>query len=184
MSMNARLRGLFVVTLVLGFMGLLGNMEMLRAAPKFVDEDESARTLEGRPAADFALKTLDGEVVSLKALRGKVVFLDFWASWCGPCRRSMPHIEDMYKSYKKQGFQVIGVNVDKDEAKARQFLRKINVSYPIALDSNAKLMGEYRVQSMPTAFLIDKKGIIRHRIVGFSDKIAAETKTKIEALLK
>jgi len=153
------------------------------AAPKFVEETESG-PLEGSKAPDFSLTTLDGKKVTLSQLKGKVVLLDFWASWCSPCRRSMPHIEETWAKYQKKGLMVIGVNVDKESSSAQKFLNGFKVSYPVGMDPNAKVLGSYQVMSMPTAFLIDKKGIVRHRIVGFSDDIAASTTRQLEALLK
>lgn len=158
------------------------------AAPKFVDEEEGSADLTGKKAPDFTLTTLDGKSVTLSKLKGKVVMLDFWASWCGPCRRSMPHLQQTFDQYKDKGLVIVGINVDKEPEKARFFLDKIGgaaaFKYPLALDSRGKVMGAYQVMQMPTAYLIGKDGVVKERIVGFSDDIAARTATSLEALLK
>jgi peroxiredoxin len=153
------------------------------AQPKFVEDSEDG-SLEGQKAPDFTLTTLDGKKVQLSRLKGKVVLLDFWASWCGPCRRSMPHLQETYSQYKDKGLVVVGINVDKEQGKAKEFLSGLTVAYPLALDPTSKVLGSYQVMQMPTAFLIDKKGVIRHKIVGFSDNIAKTTSAQIEELLK
>lgn len=168
-------------------LGLLGA-SVSQAEPRFVDDDPSEVQLEGKKAPDFTLTTLDGKSVTLSKLKGKVVLLDFWASWCGPCRRSMPHLEETWSKYKDRGLVVIGINVDKEQEKALAFLSKLGGTaafhYPLALDPRGRVMGAYKVMQMPTAYLIGKDGVVKERIVGFSDDIAAKTATSLEALLK
>lgn len=175
-------------------LGLLALLLLLEESPKglaqakFVDDEEVEINLVGKPAPPFTLTTLDGKSVSLASLKGKVVLLDFWASWCGPCRKSMPHLEQTYQKYQSKGLVVVGVNVDKESDKAKAFLAKlaqtVTPSYPLALDANAKVMGAYQVMSMPTAFLIGKDGVVKQKFVGFSDRIAGELEAELSKSLK
>lgn len=116
---------------------------------------------EGSVVEDITLPLLNGEgEVNLADLRGKVVYFDFWASWCKPCIQSFPLLDDIYKRYKDQGFTVIAVNVDFNPEKGKEFAVKHPVSYPVVLD-NQKLLKKAKINAMPTAFYIDKKGVIR-----------------------
>jgi thiol-disulfide isomerase/thioredoxin len=110
---------------------------------------------------------------------GKTVYLDFWASWCGPCRKSLPILNEIRSQYSSQGFEVIAVNIDEKLADALRFLDKYPVDYPIFLDPKGKLPKAYKVPGMPTAYLIDEKGTIIYKHVGFKTK----DRKKIEKLI-
>lgn len=170
-------------------LGLLATAPAVSSAQgKFVEEEEQEINLVGQKAPAFSLTTLDGKPVSLASLKGKVVLLDFWASWCGPCRKSMPHMEQTWQKYQAKGLVIIGVNVDKEPEKAKAFLAKLaqNVtpSYPLAMDPTAKVLGAYQVMSMPTAFLIGKDGVVLQKFVGFSDRIAGDLEAELVKVLK
>lgn len=179
-----------LAALVLTTFFILTSTQPLEAqtAPRFVEDEDANADLTGKKAPDFTLQTLDGEKVTLSKLKGKVVLVDFWASWCGPCRKSMPHLEATWQQYKDKGLVVVGINVDKEPEKARAFLAKLSsstkISYATALDPNARVLGAYQVMQMPTAFLIGRDGLVKQRIVGFSDEIGAKTTAQLEALLK
>jgi peroxiredoxin len=113
-------------------------------------------------APDFTLKSSTGENVRLAEQRGQVVILNFWASWCGPCRAEMPLLDAMSKKYGKMGFVLYGINVDQDTAEAKKVLQKISVNYSVLFDPESKLSDLYNVDAMPTSVFIDKKGQIRH----------------------
>lgn len=119
-------------------------------------------------APDFTLKSSTGENVRLAEQRGQVVMLNFWASWCGPCRQEMPLLDNISKKYGKMGFVLYGINVDQDTAEAKNVLQKINVNYSILFDPESKLSDLYKVDAMPTSVFIDKKGQIRHIQKGYS----------------
>lgn len=112
-------------------------------------------------APDFTLKSSTGENVRLAEQRGQVVMLNFWASWCGPCRQEMPLLDGISKKYGKMGFVLYGINVDQDTAEAQKVLQKIKVTYPILFDPESKLSSLYKVEAMPSSVFIDKKGNIR-----------------------
>ena len=113
-----------------------------------------------RPAPEFALKTLAGKPVSVAALRGQVVLVDFWATWCAPCRKSMPELQGLHERFGAKGFSVLGVSIDeRADAKVRKFVAQMKVGYPIAIDGGpAPAWQSYRVKSVPAAFLLDRTG--------------------------
>jgi cytochrome c biogenesis protein CcmG/thiol:disulfide interchange protein DsbE len=133
-------------------------------------------------APDFTLMSLDGEEIALANLRGKVVFVDFWATWCGPCRESIPHLVNLYKTYHEKGVVIIGVSVDKGGTDlVRRFAKSLDIPYPIVI-APGDLEKQYGVTALPTGFLIDKDGKIREKFVGFSTTIANLLESKVAAL--
>ncbi|MBV6417685.1 MAG: Thiol-disulfide oxidoreductase ResA [Steroidobacteraceae bacterium] len=114
------------------------------------------------PAPDFALPARGGKQVSLDAFKGQVVMINFWATWCGPCRQEMPLLEGIYRKYKPMGFTMIGVNVEPDPKAAEAWLAKQTpVSFPVAFDTDSKVSKLYKVNGMPNSVIIDRKGNVR-----------------------
>lgn len=133
-------------------------------------------------APDFTLKTLDEEEITLSKLRGKPILLDFWATWCGPCRESIPHLISLYQTYQEKGAEVIGISMDKgDTEKVKNFVKSMDIPYPIAIAS-PEVIQKYRVTILPTTIFIDKEGKIHEKIVGFNPKIAERMRTLMEEL--
>lgn len=133
-------------------------------------------------APDFTLKTLDGEEIILSQLKGKVVLLDFWATWCGPCREAIPHLIQLYKAYRENGFEVIGMSLDKgDGAVVRNFAKSMDIPYPIVM-APEEVVRNYRVTSIPTTFILDKEGKIRQRITGFNSAISQQMNSLVTDL--
>ena len=123
---------------------------------------------DGSKAPDFKAPSLDGgKSLALTAYRGKVVYLDFWASWCPPCLTSLPLLEELRKQFPADQFQILAVNVDQDIEKARKFLERTGVGYPSATDPKGRLPQMYGIETMPTSFLIDRTGVIRYVHHGF-----------------
>ncbi len=119
-----------------------------------------------RPAPDFSLTDLSGRPLHLSDYRGKVVILDFWATWCEPCKEEIPHLIEMQNKYGAQGLQVIGISMDDDEAPVRGFQQQFHVNYPVAVGS-AKLADQYGgVLGLPITFVIDREGRIVSRHIG------------------
>ncbi len=132
------------------------------ALPQAALADAAAPTLGAKsPAPDFTLPALGGKSLSLSQYKGQVVMINFWATWCGPCRQEMPLLDAMYKKYKAMGFTLIGVNVEPDSKAAEEFLRKLPVSFPVAFDAESKVSQLYNVQGMPSTVIVDRKGIAR-----------------------
>ena len=138
----------------------------------------------GDNAPSFALKDLNGNTVTLDSFKGKVVFLDFWASWCGPCKEELPELELLYKKYGKDGFEVIGVSVDKSESNVAEFLNKRPVSFTILTNIKGDVAEAYGLPGMPTGYIIGKDGKIQHRHVGFTKAFLPVYEKEIVELLK
>jgi peroxiredoxin len=115
----------------------------------------------GAPAPQFSLASRGGQTVSLAQYKGQVVMLNFWASWCGPCRQEMPLLESIYKKYNKLGFTMLGVNVEPDSQAANEWLKATPVSFPILYDTESKVSKLYDVAGMPTSIIIDRAGKVR-----------------------
>jgi thiol-disulfide isomerase/thioredoxin len=133
-------------------------------------------------APDFSLKSFDGREITLSQLRGKVVLLDFWATWCGPCKESIPHLIQLYKNYRERGFELVGMNVDKSDGDTvRRFVRSMDIPYPVVTASE-DVVRSYRVTGIPVTILIDKEGKIREKVLGFNGTIARQLDTKVATL--
>jgi peroxiredoxin len=143
-----------------------------------------ARALESGDAAPaFSAPGVTGGVISLASSRGRVVYLDFWASWCGPCAQALPALERLRREFPADAFSVVAVNVDQNPALAKSFLRRRPVGYPSALDPEGAIPGRYGVASMPTSFLIDRDGIVRHVHRGFRAEDEALLRERIQELV-
>ncbi len=121
----------------------------------------------GKAAPAFALPARDGSTLDSATLRGKVVLVDFWASWCAPCRQSFPALDDLYRRLGPEGFEVVGVNLDEERADADRFLRERPVSFTIVFDPEATTPDGYGLKTMPGSFLIGRDGTIRGSHSGF-----------------
>lgn len=136
------------------------------------------------PAPDFTLKSRQGENLRLEDFRGEVVMLNFWASWCGPCRQEMPLMDDIYSKYKDLGFTVLAVNVDENAEDAHRFLAKVPVSYPILYDPESQVSELYSVQAMPTTVMIDRDGNARFLHHGYQAGYEDEYEKQIRQLVR
>ena len=136
------------------------------------------------PAADFTLKSNSGENIRLEELAGQVIFINFWASWCGPCRKELPELEGLYQKYKDLGFIILAISNDNDIEKAREFFEPLSLSYPILFDNKQNVSGLYRVKAMPSSFLIDREGNIRYQHKGFKKGFIGIYDAEIRELVK
>ncbi len=139
----------------------------------------------GEQAPDFTLPDIqEGKAdISLSALRGKTVYVDFWASWCTPCLRSMPLINELYAKYRERGFEVVAINVDDPVDDGREFLLDTPLDYLIAADTESSLLEQYGVIGMPTSYLIDPQGVVRLVHMGFKDKDIAIIEAELTRVL-
>jgi len=145
-----------------------------------------ARALEsGQAAPDFDLPDFAGHVVRLHDLRGKVVLVDFWASWCAPCKEELPVLDKLQRKYAARGLSVVGVNVDEREATAKAFLadRKLNLSFPLVNDGKHEIATRYAPGTMPSSFLIDREGRVRRVFTGYRSADADKLESAIQGLL-
>jgi len=138
---------------------------------------------EGTVAPEIGLKDLSGKMVQVGELKGRVVLVDFWASWCAPCREELPVLEELYRKYREKGLVVIGVGQDKDAGKAAKFLRASPLSFPIVHDADGAVADRYAPPKMPSSYVIDKKGLIRHVHAGFRASDKAVLERQLAALL-
>jgi thiol-disulfide isomerase/thioredoxin len=127
--------------------------------------------LVGRPAPDFKLRDLDGAETQLASLKGKAVLIDFWATWCGPCRMTMPKLNNLYKKFRKQEVVVMGIDENEDEQTVRDYIRKNRYEYPILLSPRGDATAEsYFAHALPTLVLIDKNGVVADYKVGYGSE--------------
>jgi peroxiredoxin len=135
---------------------------------------------ENNMAPDFKLKSLDGQTITLSALRGRAVLLNFWATWCGPCRFEMPFLQELYKDSKWQarGLLILAVNLQESDTVVRKFLAENALSFAVLLDTGGEAARLYNVASIPTTYIIGKDGIIKNSRIG-----AFTNKTQIEQTL-
>jgi len=124
-----------------------------------------------------------GKKVDLNALKGKVVLIDFWASWCGPCKQEMPVLEELHKKYAKQGLVIIGVNIDNNPKKMNNFLRGAPATFRIVHDRKLVIAVKYAPKTMPSSYFIGRDGKVRYVHEGFKKKDAADLEERIKALL-
>lgn len=139
---------------------------------------------EGEPAPQFSLPPLQqGQATTLSSKSGKVIYLDFWASWCAPCRTSFPLLNKLHDKLKSQNFEVVAINLDEDKAKAEKFIQEIPVNFTVLHDIKGEWADKYVVESMPTSFIIDQKGVVQHIHHGFTATDIDGLEQKITALL-
>ena len=135
-------------------------------------------------APDFTLKSIHGENLRLKEFRGKVVLVNFWASWCGPCRQEMPLLEKIQQRYGPAGFTVLGVNVEGKREKAMKIARKVNVSFPLLIDQGQHVSEAYGVDAMPYTVLVDRDGRVAYIHRGYKPGDEAKYVDKLKKLLR
>jgi peroxiredoxin len=134
-----------------------------------------APALEGKDQA--------GNALSLKKLSGKVVLVDFWATWCAPCEKELPVLEKLYKRYQKDGLVIVGVSVDKDASKISRFLRRMGLSFPVVHDQDGSIADRYQPEKMPSSYLVDRKGMVTFVQKGFRESDEAELEARIKSAL-
>lgn len=120
----------------------------------------------GSTAPDFALETLDGKKVQLSDMKGKGIFLNFWGSWCKPCEKEMPYMENQYHFYKDKNIEILAVNIEESDLAVNQFVKRHNLTFPILMDRKSEVTKLYNIGPIPTTFLIDENGKILKIITG------------------
>jgi cytochrome c biogenesis protein CcmG/thiol:disulfide interchange protein DsbE len=133
-------------------------------------------------APDFNLPGIKGNV-QLTELKGKVIYLDFWASWCKPCKKSFPWMNEMQQRYADDGFEVLAVNLDKDRKLADEFLKQVNTRFTVVFDENGTTASLYKLKGMPSSYLITRDGKVSASHVGFREKDKEKLEQAIKKLL-
>jgi peroxiredoxin len=136
----------------------------------------------GEKAPEFALQNLDGNEVSLADYQGRVVLVDFWATWCGPCLQELPHIQRLHEQFQDQGLTILAVSTDQNKGAVPPFVAKNGYTFPV-LYADEGIEGAYGIQGIPTVYLIDRKGAIRFHHVGFGPGGEEELEHEVKALL-
>ncbi len=140
--------------------------------------------LEGKAAPDFALKSSTGENMRLSEFRGDVVMINFWATWCGPCRQEMPLLDELYARYERVGFNLLGVNIDDDSRRAMQMIEELGVDFPVLFDARKEVSKLYEVDAMPVTVLVDREGKVRHVHHGYKPGYEEKYLDQIRSLLR
>lgn len=156
---------------------------VLAAAASFLAPVASAVDVGGR-APEIGVNDLNGRPVRIASLRGKVVIVDFWASWCAPCRQEFPVLQRLHRTYASEGLAIVGVSVDNDIANVRTFLRRNSASFLIAHDPRKVAAARYGGTGMPSSYIVDRRGIVRHYHSGFRANDAAVMEREVQALLR
>jgi len=141
-------------------------------------------SLKQSSAPDFTLKSHGGENLRLSEYRGEVVLINFWASWCGPCRQEMPVLSELHDKYRSLGFTVLGVNVESDTDKARKLLEDQPVSFPVVFDSDSVVSKQYDVVAMPSTVLVDRDGNMRYLHKGYKPGLEAVYQQQVRDLIR
>ena len=154
----------------------------LAFAPALATSIDGLRT--GAPAPQFQLNSNSGRPLSLADLKGRIVLVNFWASWCGPCRKEMPILEQLNRQYRNKGVTLLGVNVEPDSAAATDWLKATPVSFPILFDVDSKVSKLYQVEGMPNTVILDRKGNVRYIHRGYQPGAENEYLDQIRALIR
>lgn len=141
------------------------------------------RPEKGTVAPDFTLTDLSGNRVSLRSLKGKVIFLNFWATWCVPCRQEMPTMEKLHREYKRDGLEVVAVNLRETKEEVLKFVNELNLTFTVLLDKDGKVSEEYGVWSLPLSYFINRRGKFFGKVIGYRKWDGAEAKALFRDLL-
>ncbi|MCH9696084.1 MAG: TlpA family protein disulfide reductase [Gammaproteobacteria bacterium] len=140
--------------------------------------------MEGQEAPDFALKSSTGENLRLSEYRGDVVMINFWATWCGPCRQEMPLLDELYQRYERVGFNLLGVNIDDDSRRAMQMIEELGVNFPVLFDARKEVSKLYEVEAMPVTVLVDREGNVRYVHHGYKPGYEEKYLDQVRSLLR
>ena len=140
--------------------------------------------LAGQAAPDFVLKSSTGENLRLSEYRGDVVMINFWATWCGPCRQEMPLLDELYTRYQRVGFNLLGVNIDDDSSRAMNMISELGVSFPVLFDARKEVSKLYDVDAMPVTILVDREGNVRYVHKGYKPGYEEKYLDQVRSLLR
>lgn len=173
---------LFAITMILvaAFTGCSSNTGTQQ------NSQTAGQSSNREQAYDFSWKDTNGNTVRLSELKGKVVLLDFWATWCGPCKMTIPYVEQLYEDYENKGVEVIGVNLDQgvEESTIIEFVKEKGMKYLVIRDASGNVSSKYGVTSIPRFFFIDKQGRIANVVIGYKDDMYQAFSEELDKLLE
>ena len=172
---------------LLGLMGLAAGITppVAAEAGSLIAVAQRGVVKSGDAAPNFQLRDMNGQLVALSDLRGKVVLLNFWATWCGPCRIEMPAMEQLYRTYPRKDFEILAVSTDaQGVAVTRPFQQENHLTFPILHDADFRVGLAYGARTLPMTFMVDRQGIVRQQIFGARDWGAPEAHQLIQMLMK
>lgn len=161
---KATWRGLILLLAALGVAWIA--LSRVPAGPTEARSERPAAPQAGFVAPDFTLDTLDGGAITLSDLRGQAVLVNFWASWCPPCRAEMPAIQRVYERYRDQGFTILAVDLQESDRQVTAFSSSLGLTFPILMDRDGSVFNRYQVKALPSTFFVDRQGVIRDVAVG------------------
>jgi peroxiredoxin len=162
----------------------LKNTFMALVFSVFAASSLASSGMEGQPAPDFSLKTSTGENLRLSEYRGDVVMINFWATWCGPCRQEMPLLDELYSRYQRVGFNLLGVNIDDDSRRAMQMIEELGVNFPVLFDARKEVSKLYEVEAMPVTVIVDRSGNVRYIHHGYKPGYEDKYLDQVRSLLR
>ncbi len=160
--MNGRRKTMLVAILAL----VLASGLIMAGCSSSAPSASAEGTEVGKLAPDFQLQSLDGQMVSLGDFRGKAVLLNFWATWCGPCRFEMPFLQRVYEERSDQGLVILAVNIGESQSEVKEFMESFDLSFLTVLDTATEVARQYNIRGIPTTFFIDKDGVIQDLKIG------------------
>lgn len=153
------------------------------AAGSAASPDGSAHPLLGNAGPDFTQKTVSGKAVSFHALKGKVAIVDFWATWCGPCKQSFPKLQSLNTKYAARGLEVVGISEDDEPQGISPFADSLGAKFSLAWDEGKAIASKWHPKSMPTTFVVDRQGVVRFVHFGYHEGEELEIEKEIKGLL-
>jgi peroxiredoxin len=138
----------------------------------------------GGKTPDFALKDLSGKTVRLSDFKGKVVLIDFWATYCIPCADAIPEFQKLYETHRDKGFEIVGISIDPFTDNVPAFVKEHGVGYKIVLDSDAEAQDAFGIRGLPETFLVGRDGALREHWIGYDDELEAEIRNAVESALR
>ena len=162
----------------------LSNTIIALVFSAFAASSLASSGMEGQKAPDFALKSSTGENLRLSEYRGDVVMINFWATWCGPCRQEMPLLDELYNRYQRVGFNLLGVNIDDDSGRAMQMAEELGIDFPVLFDASKEVSRLYEVEAMPVTVLVDREGTVRYVHHGYKPGYEDKYLDQIRSLLR
>jgi cytochrome c biogenesis protein CcmG/thiol:disulfide interchange protein DsbE len=165
-SSKSRWLWMMILLMILGAGWIVLSRDFFQPARADGKPQAAALPRKDYTAPDFTLQTLDGRSMTLSDLRGQAVLINFWATWCPPCRLEMPAIQQVYDQYRDQGFEVLAVNLQEQNAQVSAFAEEMGLTFPILFDRDGSVSHTYLVRSLPTTFFVDRFGLIQEVIIG------------------